>query len=128
LSSFHHKPPRVPDRPGTALAPLEAIPDGQGRAFDLVAEDGAVRAIFVVRRGGGVYGYLNVCPHAGLPLDYQPDAFMAPDGASVQCSMHAARFRIEDGACLAGPCEGQGLSAVAVFVDSRGTLRLAGET
>jgi nitrite reductase/ring-hydroxylating ferredoxin subunit len=110
------------------LAPLDAIPDGQGKAFDLVAgDDGAVRAMFVVRRGARVYGYLNICPHAGLPLDYQPDAFMTPDGSSVQCSMHAARFRIEDGACLAGPCEGKGLAPVAVIVDSRGTIRLAGE-
>jgi len=41
-----------------------------------------------------------------------------------QCSTHGARFRIADGYCVAGPCRGERLSAVAVRVED-GVVRLA---
>lgn len=124
--SFFHRPPRVPDAPDSVLCDLAAIPDGRGRGFELVAGDGGVRAVFVIRRGRAVHGYLNVCPHAGTPLDFQPDTFVTPDGGAIQCSTHGARFAIEDGRCLAGPCRGMGLTPVPVACDADGRVRLAG--
>jgi len=125
VTFFHHRPPRVPDQPGAVLCALADIPDGAGKGFELEADDGSLRAIFVVRQGARVFGYLNVCPHAGTPLDLQPDTFLAPDGDALQCSTHGARFAIEDGRCLAGPCRGRGLTPVAVHLDDDGRIRLS---
>lgn len=122
--SFHHRPPRRRDAPGTPICSLAAIPEGQGRGFELVDAAGNLRAVFVVRRGRRACAYLNVCPHAGTSLDFNPDTFIAPDGGAIQCATHGARFRIDDGACLSGPCRGRGLTPVTVRVTGE-TIRLA---
>jgi len=72
--------------------------------------------LFLVRRDREVYAYRNSCPHTGAPLDWQPDQFLDLSGAFIQCAMHGALFRIEDGECLQGPCPGQRLSAVPAEV------------
>jgi nitrite reductase/ring-hydroxylating ferredoxin subunit len=71
---------------------------------------------FVVRRGGNVHAYVNHCPHAGYPLNWSPDAFLAPDAPLILCAMHGALFEIETGLCLAGPCDGLRLRALPVRV------------
>ncbi len=97
-----------------ALCRLDDIPDGEGRGFTLAPAEaealaGGERDVFVVRRGGHAYGYVNSCPHVGTPLDWEPDRFMSRDRAHVQCATHGALFRIEDGVCVAGPCPGKKL-------------------
>ncbi|MDG4721345.1 MULTISPECIES: Rieske (2Fe-2S) protein [Thalassospira] len=72
--------------------------------------------IFVVRSGDDVFGYVNSCPHIGVPLDMEPDEFISDFGAEIICSTHGARFRIEDGECVSGPCTGDALESVAVKV------------
>lgn len=105
------------------LCRLEEIEDGQARGFALA--DG--RDIFVVRAGRAVYGYLNSCPHQGLPLDWTPDRFISAETGLILCANHGATFEIEDGRCLAGPCAGERLRPVAVAVDARGRVVLAPE-
>jgi nitrite reductase/ring-hydroxylating ferredoxin subunit len=95
----------------SVLCPLEVIADPGGKGFVL-----GTREIFVVRRGDAVHGYENSCPHTGVPLDWMPDQFLNLDGDLIQCSTHHALFRIEDGACVAGPCAGRGLQPVGVAV------------
>lgn len=73
--------------------------------------------IFVVRRGGEVYGYANSCPHQGTTLDWNPDVFLTVDKSHLQCATHGAWFRIADGYCVAGPCVGRQLYAVPVRVE-----------
>lgn len=124
--SFFHRPPRVDDRPGAELCALTDIPDGGGKGFELADGRGRVRAIFVLRQGRQVVAYRNVCPHAGTPLDFKPDTFLAPDGQAIQCATHGARFRIADGACLSGPCDGKGLTPVGIQVHADGVIRLSG--
>ena len=70
--------------------------------------------IFLVRRGDAVYAYVNHCPHTGSPLDWQPDQFLNLDRTLIQCATHLALFRIDDGHCVAGPCQGQSLTPMAV--------------
>ena len=90
-------------------------PGSRGAAVTIA---GQLQDIFIVRRGGDVYGYLNSCPHTGAPLDWTPDRFLDLDGEHIQCAMHAAVFRIEDGGCIAGPCKGDRLTPVAVKVEA----------
>jgi nitrite reductase/ring-hydroxylating ferredoxin subunit len=75
--------------------------------------------VFVVRGDGGLRGYLNRCPHRGLPLNWLPDRFLDADGIHIQCANHGALFNIDDGYCVAGPCAGGRLTPVRLI--TRGT-------
>jgi len=99
--------------PGVTLAPLAAIADGAARNFVLQLRAGRFHG-FVVRRGDAVFGYVDRCPHAGLPLAQSLDDYVA--AGHVRCSWHGALFRAEDGVCVAGPCVGARLAAWPVTV------------
>lgn len=99
--------------PGVALAPLAAIADGAARNFVLQLRAGRFHG-FVVRRGDAVFGYVDRCPHAGLPLAQRLDDYVA--AGHVRCSWHGALFGVEDGVCVAGPCVGARLAAWPVTV------------
>jgi nitrite reductase/ring-hydroxylating ferredoxin subunit len=100
---------------GAPLAPLDELPDQAGREFSFGLGKHAFR-LFVVRRGSDVRGYVNRCPHMSLPLNYRPGQFLTHDGAHILCSMHLAVFRIDDGLCIGGACEGHSLDAVPLVV------------
>ena len=76
----------------------------------------------MVRRGERVFGYVNACPHAGTPLDWQPDRFLDAEGSRLMCHTHGALFRVEDGYCEAGPCAGDRLTPFAVEIDAAGQV------
>lgn len=97
------------------LCALDELEENASKGFSVQLQ-GAERAIFVVRRDGQVYGYHNICPHRGTSLDWMPDRFLDPDRELIQCATHDARFQIEDGMCVAGPCLGQSLTPVPVAV------------
>ncbi len=63
----------------------------------------------VIRRGDQVFAYINECPHALVHLDHPPGNLFSADRKYLQCSFHGARFRIDDGYCIAGPCQGRSL-------------------
>ena len=92
------------------LCALDDIPDGEARGFP--AAPGGFIGLFAVRRGEGVRVYVNSCPHVGLPLEIQPDRFLDRQGILIVCSAHGARFRVEDGVCVSGPCLGEALEGV----------------
>ncbi len=110
--------------PDQYLCALEDIEDNSARGFT-VEIDGEPRDILVARRGTGVYGYLNVCPHQGTNLDWMPDRFMDYEGRFLQCATHDARFQLEDGFCIAGPCVGRSLTPVALKLAADGGVSLA---
>lgn len=99
----------------TALCRLDDIPDGEGRGFT-VGEGEARMLVAAFRQGGWVHAYVNSCPHIGTPLDMLPDRFMTFDKRHILCATHGARFRVYDGYCFAGPCQGQYLEALPVKV------------
>ncbi len=73
---------------------------------------------FVVRRDGEVFAYRNSCPHTGSPLDWVEHQFLDLDGALIQCAVHDARFLIDTGECVLGPCPGQSLEALPIRVEN----------
>jgi len=111
----------------TALCRLEDIDDGEARGFEL-GEGAARQAIFVVRHGDEVFGYVNSCPHLGTPLEFLPDDFMSEDGRHIVCATHGALFQVDDGYCVAGPCAGDSLRAVQVRVDANRRVVLIEES
>ncbi|NQV54641.1 MAG: Rieske 2Fe-2S domain-containing protein [Rhodospirillales bacterium] len=99
----------------TALCALEDIEDNN--ALGMVARvDGKQRNIFIARKGDKVYAYLNWCPHAQVLLDQNPGTFMDGDSGNLRCGMHSAIFRVEDGFCIEGPCEGKSLDALTTDI------------
>ncbi|MDP3847276.1 MAG: Rieske (2Fe-2S) protein [Pseudomonas sp.] len=97
------------------LCAPEQLTEGQSRGFLL----GGVK-LFAVRREGQVYAYQNRCPHRGVPLEWQPDQFLDHSNSLIQCATHGALFLIESGECVAGPCAGQSLKALACHEDAEG--------
>lgn len=89
------------------------IGEAAGKGF-VLGEGRQKREVFVVRKEGRIYGYVNSCPHAGTPLDWMPDRFFTNDGRFLICATHGALFEVEDGMCLRGPCRGLALDPVAV--------------
>ncbi|MFP4251218.1 MAG: PfkB family carbohydrate kinase [Guyparkeria sp.] len=91
------------------LEPLDALgvwPRGR--------EQGGPAPLIVVREGERVCAWRNVCPHNGSPLSRQRHDFLETrDGErQLRCNVHQAYFRLDDGLCTAGPCEGQRLEPV----------------
>ncbi len=100
---------------GVMLCPLDTIADGAARSFVLQMRAGRFHG-FVVRRGEVVNGYVDRCPHAGVPLAKTLDDYLTPDGGLIACGWHSALFEIGSGACVGGPCVGQSLTAWPVTV------------
>ncbi len=88
---------------------------GEGRARGFTLDEGAApREVLVVRKQGRLFAYVNSCPHLGTPLDMFPDRLLTRDGMQLLCSTHGARFRIEDGHCVEGPCKGKRLAPLTI--------------
>jgi nitrite reductase/ring-hydroxylating ferredoxin subunit len=102
---------------GVPLCTVETIGDPGARNFVLQIRDAWFHG-FVVRKNGQVHGYVDRCPHAGLPLAQELDRYLTRDGALIQCSWHGALFNIDDGACLGGPCAGARLRPWPVEIKS----------
>ena len=85
------------------------------REFRLSGGDWPLKG-FVVKVAGGVRAYINRCPHRALSLNLMPDRFLSADNSVIVCCMHGAIFEKSTGLCIAGPCAGRELAAVAVEV------------
>lgn len=107
----------------TPLLTWDALPEGVPvEAEGLV--DGTPESLVLVRSGGGVRAWLNICPHAGRRLDWAPGRFLVSREGHLVCAAHGASFDMDRGVCVAGPCRGESLRAVAVVTDAEG-VRLA---
>lgn len=98
---------------GVVLCRFDEMADPGARGFE-VELSGNDLDVIVVRKADRVHGYLNRCPHQGTPLETFPDRFLTRDGDHLICSTHGARFRAQDGLCVAGPCKGRRLEPLAV--------------
>ena len=92
----------------------EEIAEGAAKGF--AAAPGGFTGLFAVRKDGRIRVYVNSCPHVGLPLEMVKDRFLDSKKQTIICSAHGARFRIEDGLCITGPCMGEALEAVPVRI------------
>ena len=91
------------------LCQLADIDDGDARGF--LPEEWSDQ-VFVVRRGGEVFIYLNSCPHQWIELNYAKDRFLSGDRRQIMCFAHGAHFDIATGECTEGVCEGDFLIRV----------------
>ena len=101
--------------PNVRLCRLDDLADPGARNFVLQIGKAYFHG-FVVRRGEEVRGYVDRCPHAGLPLAQKLDDYLTPKKDWIACSWHGALFRIDDGRCVGGPCAGASLTPWPVHV------------
>jgi nitrite reductase/ring-hydroxylating ferredoxin subunit len=55
-------------------------------------------------------------------VDHQ---FLDIEGALIQCAVHDARFLIDTGECILGPCPGESLESLPIRIDG-GNIYLLG--
>jgi nitrite reductase/ring-hydroxylating ferredoxin subunit len=108
--------------PGTPVCLLAEIADGSGRMFAFAGGDQEFR-LLVLRSGATCLGYVNRCPHFGVPLAARDDQLILSPGQWVKCNTHYARFRWQDGYCDSGDCEGESLLAVPLHLHD-GSIRI----
>jgi nitrite reductase (NADH) small subunit len=77
------------------LGPIDAIPPGEGRNFQL----GEERIAVFHSRTGQVFAVQAECPHKGGPL---ADGLMG--GHTLVCPLHSWKFDLETGQPLMGEC------------------------
>lgn len=107
---------KVADSDGTPpLARVEQIEDGGFLELEAVVA-GDAESLILHRDGAAVRAWLNVCPHAGRRLDWSPGKFLRDRQGRLVCAVHGATFELGAGECVAGPCRGAFLRAVAVDV------------
>jgi nitrite reductase/ring-hydroxylating ferredoxin subunit len=110
----------MPD--AAAVAPAGALPlcasaeleeSGTARVFDVLLWHRPARA-FALRFEGRVVAYLNRCAHVPTEMDGKPGEFLDADRHFIVCSIHGAVYEPTTGHCIAGPCAGARLMAIAV--------------
>jgi nitrite reductase/ring-hydroxylating ferredoxin subunit len=89
---------------------------------------GRTRSALVGMTRGKIVAWANACLHQPTPLDVVADpewvtegvraAPMDDDRVHLLCHSHGALYRVEDGYCVSGPCDGQEL--VRFGVEERG--------
>jgi nitrite reductase/ring-hydroxylating ferredoxin subunit len=96
-----------------------------GSASDLVAGEPRIVALGLDERGlpreaivlrdaaGTVRAYLNECRHLPIPLGFR-SRLLTEDGGHLVCATHGATYRVSDGYCVEGPCEGLSLEGIVV--------------
>lgn len=96
------------------ICSINDIAEGQSKGFSINDGD----KIFIVRKYGELHAYRNSCPHLGIQLEMVPDQFLDSSHSLINCSMHGALFRIEDGLCISGPCLEQSLTRVPIVIEN----------
>ncbi|WP_374606868.1 Rieske (2Fe-2S) protein [Thermomonas sp.] len=104
------------DAPAAALVSLEALPADSLHEVEAIIEGDAESLLVYRDASGDVRAWLNVCPHAGRRLDWAPGKFLRAKDGTLVCAAHGASFELAHGVCVAGPCRGEALRAVAVEV------------
>jgi len=103
------------------VCPLRALSDGEVRVVRLGADEyGLPREVLVMTdpTDGKPRAYLNVCKHLPIPIDSGSRDFYAEDDrVHLICHTHGALYRVSDGVCVEGPCDGEALDAVTVEIE-----------
>jgi len=85
-----------------------------------------LEAVVLLDHAGVARAYLNRCRHLPVPLVVlrskrppivESTDFLNPDGTALECRTHGAQFRLEDGLCIEGPCEGLPLYPLPLELD-----------
>jgi len=102
--------------------PIASIPVKGCKGLTESGQPALETPFFAVRQGDQIHLYRNHCPHLGLPLEWMPDQFLDREGHYIQCATHGALFRIDNGLCVSGPCQGESLEAIPYQQDEKSII------
>jgi nitrite reductase/ring-hydroxylating ferredoxin subunit len=93
--------------------------DGVVRTVSLGHDDDGlpIMALLLRDENGAIVAYRNLCRHLPVPLDGGTGELLSDDGAHLVCGTHGATYRLHDGYCVEGPCEGLVLQRLYVRKD-----------
>jgi len=97
------------------LCSVDDIPEDGCKGFTINYQQRELD-IFILKRSEKIFAYRNHCPHTGANLNWQPDTFMDYENLYIQCAIHGARFEVETGLCVWGPCVRQSLIKVKFHI------------
>ena len=101
---------------GTYLCKIADVPEGAVIEFQFGEQKRTLFRMFVYNDGGTLRAYMNVCPHFDVPLNVEPGQMFTSDRSQFMCSIHYAKFNLDDGHCTDGPCEGMGLESIPLEI------------
>jgi nitrite reductase/ring-hydroxylating ferredoxin subunit len=99
-----------------SLVTLAQLEDGGLKQVDAALDGADAESLILHRDGDHIRAWLNICPHAGRRLDWAPGKFLRSKEGHLVCAVHGATFELATGECIAGPCRGASLHAIAVEV------------
>jgi nitrite reductase/ring-hydroxylating ferredoxin subunit len=99
------------------ICDLDNLSDPGSRGFSIEHQGSTVEG-FVVKYDYECFAYRNSCPHTGAPLDWVEHQFLDADDSLIQCAVHDARFLIDTGECIAGPCHGKSLQSLPIVIQN----------
>ncbi len=83
---------------------------------------GQAQSVVLIRNGDQVKAFINHCPHQHVPLNEAYKVDVNPFKKILKCSVHDAWFKIEDGECVEGPCQGEYLTPFPIRIDEKGYI------
>ncbi len=98
-----------------SLGLVSDIPENGSKGF-ILEQNQKPFSIFIIKHKSQLFAYKNHCPHTGANLNWQPDVFMDYEHRYIQCAIHGAKFEVETGLCIWGPCATQSLTNVDVVI------------
>lgn len=84
----------------------QVLAEGKTTVFEFTDAAGMVSEGLVIRYGGQLQAFRNLCRHNPLPLDYGDGDFLDSDERYLLCRNHGALFEPDTGLCVSGPCVG----------------------
>ena len=105
--------PATLDPPVRIMTDALKLGECEGVRFK-IRDLGIERDAFAVRHRGVPRGYVNMCRHQALPLDFGDSVFFDDSCDALVCVHHGARYDPASGVCVSGPCEGARLTRLAL--------------
>ncbi|MCG6969831.1 MAG: Rieske 2Fe-2S domain-containing protein [Gammaproteobacteria bacterium] len=99
-----------------ALAKTGEIGDDTAKEFSLTQYQPPLE-LFVIRKTGRIFAYINRCPHTGVTLNWMAHQFFDIENEFIQCATHGALFTVENGHCVRGPCAGAYLQPAPIIIE-----------
>jgi nitrite reductase (NADH) small subunit len=96
------------------LGPVDGIPMGEGRTFEV----GSVAVAVFRTRAGEVFATQAACPHREGPL---ADGILGPK--TIICPLHAYQFELASGRPLGHDCGA--LATYPAWIDDAGDVRMS---
>lgn len=120
----------LPNAPaaGTVVGHRAALPDGQVQICHLPRSSVNAKdtpfSLLLMRSGDAITAFANRCAHFGTPLAARQEQLIYQPHQHLQCNVHYARYRWQDGVCDQGECAGEALIPVPLHIDTAGCIRI----